>query len=139
MATNDVDTRRTRPSGAAIGLTITASLILIMAGTFGIIEGIVGLINNEFYVVTQKWAFQFDTTTWGWIHIIVGLVALGAGVGLLAGQVWARTVAVIVALVSIVANFLWLPYYPWWAALVIVFDVFVIWAVTAHGRDLSNA
>ncbi len=139
MATNDVDTRRTRPSGAAIGLTITASLILIMAGTFGIIEGIVGLINNEFYVVTQKWAFQFDTTTWGWIHIIVGLVALGAGVGLLAGQVWARTVAVIVALVSIVANFLWLPYYPWWAALVIVFDVFVIWTVTAHGRDLSNA
>ncbi len=139
MATNDVDTRRTRPSGAAIGLTITASLILIMSGTFGIIEGIVGLINNEFYVVTQKWAFQFDTTTWGWIHIIVGLVALGAGVGLLAGQVWARTVAVIVALVSIVANFLWLPYYPWWAALVIIFDMFVIWAVTAHGRDLSNA
>ena len=139
MTTDDVHTRRTQPSGAAIGLTVTASLILIMAGTFGIIEGIVGLVNNEFYVVTQKWAFQFDTTTWGWIHIVVGLIALGAGLGLLRGQVWARTVAVIVALVSIVANFLWLPYYPWWASLVIIFDVFVIWAVTAHGRDLSDA
>ena len=54
------------------------------------------------------------------------------------GQVWARTVAVIAACLSMIANFLWLPYYPWWALLIIAFDAFVIWAVTAHGRDLSN-
>lgn len=138
MATQDVTGRTPPPSGAAIGITYTAALILIFAGTFGIIQGIVALVNDEFYVVTQEWVFKFDTTTWGWIHIIVGLIALGAGFGLFAGQVWARTVAVIAACLSMIANFVWLPYYPWWALLIIIFDVFVIWAVTAHGRDLSN-
>jgi hypothetical protein len=122
----------------AVGITVTAGIILMFAGFFGILQGIVALFNNEFYVVTEKWVFQFDATTWGWIHIIVGLLALGAGFGLFAGQVWARTVAVIAACLSMIANFVWLPYYPWWALLIITFDAFVIWAVTAHGRDLRN-
>jgi len=138
MATQEDIGQTTQPSGAAVGITFTAALILIFAGTFGIIEGIVGLVNNEFYVVTQKWVFQLDATTWGWIHILVGLIALGAGFGLFAGQVWARTVAVIAACLSMIANFIWLPYYPWWALLIITFDAFVIWAVTAHGRDIRN-
>ena len=138
MAKYDASGQTAKPSGFAVGITFTAALILILAGFFGMIQGIVGLVNNDFYVVTQKWVFQLNTTTWGWIHIIVGLIALGAGFGLFAGQVWARTVAVIAACLSIIANFLWLPYYPWWALLIIAFDVFVIWAVTAHGRDLSD-
>lgn len=138
MATQDVTGRTAQPSGAAVGITFTAALILIFAGTFGIIQGIVALVNDEFYVVTQKWVFQFDTTTWGWIHILVGIIALGAGFGLFAGQVWARTVAVLAACLSMIANFIWLPYYPWWAMLIIIFDAFVIWALTAHGRDIRN-
>ena len=138
MATHEVTGQTTQPSGAAVGITFTAALILIFAGTFGIIQGIVGLVNNEFYVVTQKWVFQLDTTTWGWIHIVVGLIAFGAGCGLFAGQVWARTVAVIAACLSMIANFVWMPYYPWWALLIITFDAFVIWAVTAHGRDIRD-
>jgi hypothetical protein len=122
----------------AVGITLTAAVILILVGFFGIIQGIVGLLNNEFYVVTEKWVFQFDITTWGWIQILVGIIALGAGFGLIAGQAWARAVAVVAACLSIVANFLWLPHYPWWAMLVIAFDVFIIWAATAHGRDLGN-
>ena len=92
-------------------------------------------------MLPRKWVFQLDTTTWGWIHIIfVGLIALGAGFGLFAGQVWARTVAVIAACLSMIANFLWIPpYYPWWALLIITFDAFVIWAVTAHGRAHTSA
>jgi len=88
-------------------------------------------------VVSQKWVFQFNVTTWGWIHILVGIIALLAGIGLFSGAVWARTVAVLVAVVSIIINFVWLPYYPWWALLIIAFDFFVIWAVTAHGRDVA--
>lgn len=121
----------------AVGIIATAGIILVLAGFFHLVQGIVGVINNEFYVVIQKWVFQFDVTTWGWIHIVLGLIALFAGFGLFSGRVWARTVAVIVAVVSIVANFLWLPYYPWWAVLIIIFDLFVIWAVTAHGRDIT--
>ena len=124
-------------SGLAVGFIAMAGIILIVAGVLHVIEGIVGLFNNDFYVVSQKWVFQFNVTTWGWIHILVGIIALLAGIGLFSGAVWARTVAVLVAVVSIIINFVWLPYYPWWALLIISFDFFVIWAVTAHGRDVA--
>jgi hypothetical protein len=121
----------------AVGVTITAAVILVLAGVLHAMQGVVGLVNNEFYVATQNWIFKFDATTWGWVHILVGLVAIGTGIGLFYGAVWARTLGVIVAAVSIFANFVWLPYYPVWAILIIAFDFFVIWALTAHGRDIN--
>lgn len=135
MTTRQSDT----PSGLAIGTTFTAAIILIVGGVCHAMEGFVGLATNEFYVTTQKWIFQFDLTTWGWIHIIVGAVAVVAGFGLFTGAVWARVVAIAVAAVSIFVNFVWLPYYPVWAVLIIAFDFFVIWALTAHGRDMARA
>jgi hypothetical protein len=125
------------PSGLAVGVTTTAAIILIIGGICHAMQGFVGIAANEFYVTTQRWIFQFDVTTWGWIHVIVGIIAAAAGVGLFFGAVWARTVAVAIAAVSILVNFAWLPYYPVWSILIIAFDMFVIWALTAHGRDLS--
>ena len=133
-----VDKSRTAPSGLAVGVTTTAAMLLIIAGVCSVMQGIVALATNEFFVVTQDWLFKFDTTTWGWIHILLGIVALLAGVGLFFGAVWARTVGVIIAVLSAVVNFLWLPWYPVWAVVIIVFDVFVIWALTAHGRDVTT-
>jgi len=99
---------------------------------------VVGLVTNEFYVATQKWLFQFDATTWGWVQIILGVIDVVAGIGLLSGAVWARILGVAIAAASIRANFVWLPYYPLWAVLIITFDVFVIWALTAHGWDVTS-
>ena len=124
-------------SGVAVGFISFAGIVLILAGIFHVIDGIVGLVNNDFYVKTDNWVFKFNVTSWGWIHILLGIIAILAGVGLFSGAIWARTVAVIVAVVSIIANFVWLPYYPWWAVLVIVLDFFVIWAVVLHGRDVA--
>ena len=129
---------KVRRSRREIWVAVAAAVILIIAGVLHAMQGVVGLVNNEFYVSTQNWIFKFDTTTWGWVHILVGLVAIGTGIGLFYGAVWARTLGVIVAAVSIFANFIWMPYYPWWALLIITFDAFVIWAVTAHGRDIRN-
>jgi hypothetical protein len=138
MATRQNSNRTTPPpSGLAVGITVSAAVILILAGVLHAMQGVVGLANNEFYVTTQNWIFKFDSTTWGWVHILVGLIAIGTGIGLFYGAVWARTVGVIVAAVSVFANFVWLPYYPVWAILIIAFDFFVIWALTAHGRDVN--
>ncbi|MFN8199115.1 MAG: hypothetical protein U0R72_12405 [Nakamurella multipartita] len=126
----------TAPSGFAVGVTVAAAIILIIGGICHAMQGVVGIATNEFYVTTQKWIFQFDVTTWGWIHVIVGAVAVLAGIGLFSGAVWARTLAVAIAAVSILVNFAWLPYYPIWSVLIIAFDFFVIWALTAHGRDV---
>ena len=124
-------------SSLAVGMTVFAATMLIVIGVLHALQGLVAVFNDTFYVVGAEWVFEFDVTTWGWIHIVVGIIAVLAGVGLFSGAVWARTLGVIVAAVSIIANFLWLPYYPVWAALIIVFDLFVIWALTAHGRDVT--
>ena len=129
--------RNAQVSGVAVGVTLTAAIILIIGGVLHAMQGFVGLATNEFYVTTQKWIFQFDVTTWGWIHILVGIIAVLTGIGLFSGAVWARTLGVIIAAISILVNFAWLPYYPIWAVLIIVFDFFVIWALTAHGRDVT--
>jgi hypothetical protein len=124
-------------SGFAVGVTAAAGIILIIGGVCHGFQGLVAIVNDEFYVTTQNWILKFDVTTWGWIHLIVGAVAVLAGIGLFSGQVWARTVAVLVAALSIILNFAWLPHYPIWSILIIAFDLFVIWAFTAHGRDIT--
>ena len=123
-------------SGAAVGLTVTAAIFMILIGMFQAVQGIVALANYKFYVVGAEYVFEFDVTTWGWIHLILGTVAAIAGFALFQGSVWARTVAVLMASVGIIANFLWMPYYPLWSLTLITFNAFVIWAVTAHGRDI---
>jgi hypothetical protein len=126
-------------SGVAVGVTLFAAVLMMMAGTFHVIQGLVALLNDEFYIVGAEYVFQFDVTTWGWIHIIAGLVVGAAGFFLIQGAVWARTVGVAIACLSILANFAWLPYSPLWSLTIIAFDVFVIWALTAHGRDITRA
>jgi hypothetical protein len=126
-------------SSGAVGLTVFAAVMMIMIGIFQSIAGIVALVNDEFYVVGEEWIFQFDLTTWGWIHLLLGVLIALAGVGLVSGQVWARTVGVILAVISAVVMFAWLPWYPLWAILIITLDVFIIWALTAHGRDITRA
>ena len=126
------------PSGAAAGWTVFAAFALILIGSFDIIAGLVGIINDKFYVVTRDYVVQFDATTWGWIKLIIGIIVLLAGFALFSGAVWARTVGVIVALISCIASFAWLPWYPVWAVIIITVDVTVIWALTAHGRDITR-
>lgn len=130
-------TNQENRSGFAVGVTAAAGIILIIGGVCHGFQGLVAIFNDEFYVTTQNWILKFDVTTWGWIHLVVGVVAVLAGIGLFSGQVWARTVAVLVAALSIILNFAWLPYYPIWSLVIIAFDLFVIWAVTAHGRDIT--
>jgi hypothetical protein len=117
---------------------VFAGILMVLVGALHAIQGIVALANDTFYVVGEEYVFQFDVTTWGWIHLILGIVVALAGIALFQGAVWARTVAFIVASLSILANFMWLPYYPLWSIIVIAFDVFVIWAVTAHGTDIRE-
>ena len=138
MATRESNSSTARPDTVAVGIITSAAVVLILAGVLNAMQGVVALATNEFYVVTQKWLFQFDVTTWGWVHILLGLIAAATGVALLTGAFWARLLGVIIAAVSVVANFLWLPYYPVWALIIIAFDVFVIWALTTHGQDMKN-
>jgi len=124
-------------SGAAVGYIMFASFILIMIGIFHAIDGLAAIINNNFYVPVGDYVFKFDVTAWGWIHLIGGIIILIAGFSLYGGAIWARTVGVIVALISAIASFASVPFYPVWSIIVIALDVAVIWALTLHGRDAA--
>jgi hypothetical protein len=126
------------PSGLAIGFTVFAGVMMIMAGGFQALAGLVAVFENEFYATTRNYILQFDVTTWGWIHLLLGLVVLFAGFAVLSGQTWARVIGIILASVSALANFAFIPYYPVWSLVIIALDVFVIWALAAHGRDVTR-
>lgn len=123
-------------SSWAVGYTLFAAVIMILVGTFQALHGLVALVNKSFYVVGRNYTYKFSVTSWGWIHLIIGLIVVVAGFALFSGNVLARTVGVILAAISALANFLWLPYYPVWSIVVIALNFAVIWALTIHGRDI---
>jgi hypothetical protein len=125
-------------SGMAVGFILFAAIMMLMVGVFQALQGLIAIFENEFYVATRNYLFQFDATTWGWIHLLVGLLMAFAGWGLFSGRTWARTVAIILAVLSAITNFLFVPYYPFWSLLLVTLDVLVIWAVAAHGGAMRD-
>jgi hypothetical protein len=127
--------REREAGGLAVGLILFAALMMFMVGVFQAFTGLVAIVNDEFYVATEEYLLKFNQTTWGWVHLILGLVVAGAGVGLLGGRTWARAVALVLAMLSAVVTFGFIPYYPLWALIIIALDIFVIWAIAAHGGE----
>jgi hypothetical protein len=125
-----------RRSGGAIGFTMFASIMLMISGSFQIIAGLAGIFENEFYVTTPNYFLELDASAWGWVHLIWGVLVLIGGLGLLGGSLWGRTLGVIAAAGSMLANFAFIPLFPVWSIVVIAIDIGVIWALTAHGRDI---
>jgi hypothetical protein len=123
-------TRSPEPSGWVTGGIVFAGVMMITIGVFQAIAGLAAIIEDEFFVVTQNYTFDLDATAWGWIHLIVGIVLVLAGFYLFTGSTWARIVGITLAILSAVANFFFIPYYPFWSILIIALDVWVVWALT---------
>lgn len=123
-----------------VGWVGFAAIMLILNGAFSLVQGLVAVIgSNYYYVVTNGSLFLFDLTGWGWWNLIIGAVLVLTGVALFTGATWARVVAVIAAGLSAIGQLFLVPAQPWWAFIVISLDVLVIYAVTAHGRELRTA
>jgi hypothetical protein len=124
--------------GTWAGLTAFASTVMVLVGGFHALAGLTALVGDDFAVDTEGYLFGFDTTTWGWVHLVLGTLLVASGIALFTGAIWARAVGTLAAGVTALAAFLWLPLYPLWGALVLVLSIVVILAVTVHGRDLSR-
>jgi hypothetical protein len=116
----------------ASGIAQFGAVIMIVVGAFQAATGLVALVGDEFFVSTRNYVFQLDTTTWGWVHIAVGALVVLAGCGVLARQTWGVVVGVVFCVVSAVANFAFIPYYPFWSLVIIALDVLVIWALLSY-------
>lgn len=128
--------REEPPSAWATGLILFAGVLMILSGSFQALAGTVALFEDEFYVATRNYWLEFDATSWGWIHLLIGLVVFFAGFAVISGKMWGRIVGVILAVLSALSNFAFIPYYPFWSITIIALDIFIIWALTAHGRDV---
>jgi hypothetical protein len=131
MAQYDMD--RPRVSGWTVGGITFAGTMLVLIGFFQAINGLAAIIDDEFFVVTANYTFDVDVTAWGWIHLLIGILLIGTGFGIYAGRVWAGVVGIVLAMLSALANFFFIPYYPFWAIVVIALDVWFIWALTRPG------
>ena len=128
--------RASRSDPWAVGLALFAGVMLVLAGVSHVLAGIAGIVGDEVYVPVDDYVYGLDLTAWGWTHLAIGVVLLVIGLAVVNGRDWARAAAIGLAAVSVVANFLFVPYYPVWALLVIALDVAVIWALAATwGRD----
>ncbi len=133
MATNEIDRRDGPDSGWALGGIVFAATMMVLIGGFQIIAGLVAIIDDDFYVVGANYTYDLDTSAWGWVHLIIGIVVLLGGFGLLQRKLWAAALAIGLAMLSAIANFFFIPYYPFWAILLIAMNIFVIWAITRPG------
>ena len=131
----DFETGRDTSTGSAwaTGGLVFAAATMIIVGTFQAFQGLAAIIDDEFFVVGPNYAYNIDLTAWGWIYLILGILVVIAGFYLFAGSPVAGTVAIVLAGLAAVANFFFIPYYPFWSLLIIALAVFVIWAVARSG------
>lgn len=129
----------TRGQTGWVGWVVFAGFMLVLVGTFHIIQGLVAVFRDEVFLVGPRGlVVNVDYAAWGWTHVVGGALVILVGACLLAGQMWARIVAVIVAMLSAIASLAFLPAYPVWSAIMIAIDVLVIWAVTVHGAEIKD-
>ena len=119
----------------AHGIAVFAGVVMIIGGAFQALEGLSAIVNDKYLVVAPSTIYAFDVTVWGVIHLLVGLALLVIGFFLLRGATWARGAGIVVAAISAIVNFTWLPYSPWWALVVIGVDIVVIWALASSLRQ----
>ncbi|HUC21824.1 MAG TPA: hypothetical protein VMA73_03900 [Streptosporangiaceae bacterium] len=124
---------------AAGAFTVLAATLMILSGLWGFFVGITGALSGGFYAtVPTSYTFSLSPYWWGIVQMCIGAVVFAAGVCLLLGMTWARVVGIGLAVISALANFLFLPHYPIWSILVIAVDVIIIWALsTSHVRRLA--
>ncbi|MEV7140595.1 DUF7144 family membrane protein [Streptomyces tauricus] len=114
----------------AEGLTVFAAIMLMIAGVLDVLRGIMAIAEDDLFVNTPSYVFEFDLTSWGWIHLALGVAAVIVSIGLFQASTWARVAGMAIGGLIIIGNFLSMPYYPVWSIVMIAFSGFIIWALS---------
>ena len=125
-------------TGWAVGGVILAASLMVLLGLWGILVGIAAIASDAVFVTAEDYTYGIDLSAWGWVHLILAVVAVLAGLALFTGATWARLVGILLAILVAINYFLFLPFYPLWSIIVIALAVFVIWSLsTASRRELG--
>jgi hypothetical protein len=119
-----------------VGMVLFAGILLATVGFFNLIEGVIALFRDDFYLVrSDGLVLSFDYTVWGVILLISAVLLMGTGWGVVAGKTWARVAAIVIVFADTLFNMLFLPAYPVWTSLIIALNVFLIFVLVVHGRE----
>ena len=121
------------------GWVVFAGIMMMLVGILHALDGLVAIVKDQVYYTgaNARLVVSVDYTTWGWVHLIVGVVVVLAGFAVLTGAMWARIVAICLACLSVILNIAFLAAYPVWSLTIIAFDVVTIYALAVHGRELK--
>jgi hypothetical protein len=115
----------------ATGGMLFAGTVMVLSGIFQIFQGIAGIAKDHIFVSTANYAFKFDTTAWGWTHLILGILVALTGFAVFTAAPWARVVGIFLVGLQALSSFMFLPYYPFWALTILALDIFIIWALAS--------
>ena len=128
------DAQRARPR-TATGFSTFAGVTMVIAGIWHVLQGIAAIAHDHIYVSTPNYLYSFDLTGWGWVHLILGVVVAAVGIAVLRGQTWAAAMGMILAGLSLLGNFLFIPWYPVWSLLIMALDAAVIYALARYQSE----
>lgn len=137
MSTTNTTGTQTAKQEWAGGLTAFAAVMLMIAGILDICRGAMALASDDVFLTPRTYVFEYDLTGWGWVHVVLGAVAMLVSFGLVLVALWARVCGVAIAALIIIANFLSLPYYPLWSIVMITMSGFIIWALCTVRQEAS--
>lgn len=127
-----------RTYGGVSGRLVFGAVMMLFGGLMTLAQGVAAVRTDKVFVSTPNYIFSYDLSGWGWIHMILGIVLVITGLATFTGAMWARVVGVVIAGLALIANFLWLPYTPLWATVLMLIDAFVIWALCTGGGQVTE-
>ncbi|MCT7353572.1 hypothetical protein N4P33_15520 [Streptomyces sp. 15-116A] len=130
----------TAPTGRgdwATGGVTFAGVLLLINGILAVFQGIAAIAEDDVYARLGDYVYEVSLTGWGWILLILGAIAVIVGWGILSGQEWARMAGIMLASLSLMAQFLFLPYAPVWSVIMMAIDVFVIWSLATYRPETT--
>ena len=114
---------------------VFAGVLLMISGIMNVFQGITAIATDDVYRQIGNYTFKFSTTSWGWIHLVLGVLVAIVGWGAYTGATWARVSGVIIVSLAMIGNFIWLPYQTWWALILIAIDGVALWSLIGHDDE----
>ncbi|MEV6115238.1 hypothetical protein AB0L59_22660 [Streptomyces sp. NPDC052109] len=128
----------TRNSPWSTGGTTFAGVLLMLNGILAILQGVSAIAADDVYARVDNYVYKINLTGWGWILLVLGVIAAFVGWGVLSGAAWARAVGIVLASLSLLSQFLFLPYAPVWSLIMMAIDIFVIWALAVYRPETAS-
>ncbi|MCH0563154.1 MULTISPECIES: hypothetical protein [unclassified Streptomyces] len=109
-----------------------AGVLLFVNGVLGVLQGVAAIAKDDVYARIGDYVYKINLTGWGWILLVLGVIAAFAGWGVLVGAGWARAVGIALASLNLITQFMFLPYSPVWSVIMMAINIFVIWALAVY-------